>query len=87
MITAFSRGLAQLSDPRIRRVVWFAIAAACIAFALLWSAVGTVLGATSFFSIFIYIIFFRKKKLKNPNPRICEIVFFFFLKKKKSFFF
>jgi uncharacterized protein involved in cysteine biosynthesis len=52
MITAFSRGLAQLSDPRIRRVVWFAIAAACIAFALLWSAVGTVLGATSFFSIF-----------------------------------
>lgn len=52
MITAFSRGLAQLSDPRIRRVVWFAIAAACIAFALLWGAVVTVLGATSVFSIF-----------------------------------
>ena len=51
MITAFSRGLAQLSDPRIRRVVWFAIAAACIVFALLWGAVGTVLGASSLFSV------------------------------------
>ena len=51
MITAFSRGLAQLSDPRIRRVVWFAIAAACIVFALLWGAIGTVLGATSLFSV------------------------------------
>jgi uncharacterized protein involved in cysteine biosynthesis len=51
LIPAFSRGLAQLSDPRIRHVVWFAIAAAGIVFALLWGAVGTLLGATSVFSI------------------------------------
>ncbi len=51
MIRAFSKGLAQLNDPRIRRVVWLAVAAACIAFALLWGAVGALLGATSVFSI------------------------------------
>ena len=47
MIHAFSRSLAQLSDPRIRKVVWFAIACACVVFAVLWGAVGTFLGATS----------------------------------------
>ena len=51
MINAFSKGLAQLNDPRIRQVIWIAIASACIVFALLWGAVGTLLGGTSVFSI------------------------------------
>lgn len=51
IINAFTRGLGQLNDPRIRQVVWLAIAAACIVFALLWGAIGTLLGATSVFSI------------------------------------
>ena len=51
MINAFSRGLAQLSDPRIRKVVWIAIGSAFIVFVLLWGAIGTLLGATSVFSI------------------------------------
>ncbi|MBC8339858.1 MAG: EI24 domain-containing protein [Rhodospirillales bacterium] len=51
MINAFSKGLAQLNDPHIRKVVWIAIAAAVIVFALLWGAVGTLLVDTSFFAI------------------------------------
>jgi CysZ protein len=51
MINAFSRGLAQLSDPRIRKVVWIAIGSAFIVFVLLWGAIGTLLGATSVSSI------------------------------------
>jgi len=51
MINAFFKGLAQLSDPRIRKVVWIAIASAGIVFAVLWGGVGTFLGATSVFSI------------------------------------
>ncbi|NQV85372.1 MAG: EI24 domain-containing protein [Rhodospirillales bacterium] len=47
MIHAFSRSLAQLSDPRIRKVVWFAIVCACVVFAVLWGAVGTLLTTTS----------------------------------------
>ena len=51
MINVFSRGLAQLSDPRIRKVVWIAIGSAFIVFVLLWGAIGTLLGATSVSSI------------------------------------
>jgi len=51
MINAFSKALAQLNDPRIRRVIWIAIASACIVFAVLWGMVGALLGGTSFFSI------------------------------------
>lgn len=51
MINAFSKGLAQLNDPNIRKVIWIAVSSACIVFLLLWVAIGTLLGATSFFSI------------------------------------
>lgn len=49
MIGAFSRAVAQLGDPPVRRVVWLGIAVALAALVVLWSAVGWLLTATSFF--------------------------------------
>ena len=50
MLHAFSKGISQLGDAKIRKVIWFSIAAACSVFALLWLAVGTLLGATTVFA-------------------------------------
>ena len=51
MFQAFSKGLSQLGDPQIRKVIWFSIAAACSVFVVLWLAIGALLGATT---VFIY---------------------------------
>ena len=51
MINAFYKGLAQLNDPNIRKVIWIAIFSACVVFLVLWASIGTFLGATSFFFI------------------------------------
>ena len=51
MINAFSRGLAQLNDPNIRKIIWITIFSACVAFILLWILIGTLLSTTSLFSI------------------------------------
>jgi len=50
MFQAFSKGVSQLGDPRTRKVLWFAIAAACLVFAILWLAVAGLLGATTVFA-------------------------------------
>ncbi len=50
MLHAFSKGLSQLDDPKIRKVLWFSIAAACSVFAVLWLAIGAVLGTTTVFA-------------------------------------
>ena len=49
MLHAFSKGVSQLGDAKIRKVIWFSIAAAGSVFALLWLAVGAMLGATTVF--------------------------------------
>lgn len=51
MISAFIMAAQQMSDPRARRVIWFAIAAAVGAFILLWVTIGLLLANTAFFSI------------------------------------
>ncbi len=50
MLHAFSKGLSQLGDPQIRKVIWFSIAAAGSVFTVLWLAVGALLGATTVFT-------------------------------------
>ncbi len=50
MFLAFSKGLSQLGDAKIRKVVWFSIAAACLVFAVLWLAIGAMLGSTTVFA-------------------------------------
>ena len=50
MFQAFSKGLSQLGDPQIRKVIWFSIAAACSVFVVLWLAIGALLGATTVFT-------------------------------------
>lgn len=51
MFSAFSKGIAQLSDAATRRLLWLCIGAALAAFAALWVAVGVVLTETSLFAI------------------------------------
>jgi uncharacterized protein involved in cysteine biosynthesis len=51
MINAFIKAAQQISDPRARRVIWFALAAAAGVFILLWMAIGLLLANTAFFSI------------------------------------
>ncbi len=50
MFHAFSKGISQLGDPQIRKVIWLSIAAACFVFTILWLAVGVMLGATTVFN-------------------------------------
>lgn len=49
MLSAFSKALAQLGDPRARSAIWIGLAAALTVFFLLWTAVGTVLTETTLF--------------------------------------
>ena len=49
MISAFVKGVDQLSDPKTRKYVWIALGLALGVFALLWVAVGYALGNTAFF--------------------------------------
>ncbi len=51
VIKAFILAARQISDPRARRVVWFALAAAVCVFAALWVALGFLLANTALFSI------------------------------------
>ncbi|MBC8267828.1 MAG: EI24 domain-containing protein [Rhodospirillaceae bacterium] len=51
MISAFIKAAQQISDPRARRVIWFALAAAAGVFILLWVAIGFLLANTALFSI------------------------------------
>lgn len=51
MISAFIKAAQQISDPRARRVIWFALAAAVGVFVLLWTVVGFLLANTALFSI------------------------------------
>lgn len=43
MLTAFTKGLRQLDDRTVRRVLWLGIGAAILALVALWSAVGYAL--------------------------------------------
>ncbi len=49
MLSAFSRAMGQLGDPRVRSTVWISIGAALVVFALLWSAVAALLTHTALF--------------------------------------
>ena len=51
MIRAFTKAIAQLSDPPIRAVVWKSIAGTILIFVVLFIAVGWGLANTSFFEI------------------------------------
>ena len=51
MISAFIKAAQQISDPRARRVIWFALAAAAGVFVLLWVVIGFLLANTALFSI------------------------------------
>ncbi len=51
MIKAFIKSAQQISDPKARRVVWIALAAALGVFILLWSSIGFLLANTALFSI------------------------------------
>jgi CysZ protein len=51
MIKAFLKGLAQLNDPHIRKIIIIAIFESAIIFIALWVAVGIILETTSFSSI------------------------------------
>lgn len=51
MISAFIKAAQQISDPRARRVIWFALAAAAGVFVLLWVLIGFLLANTALFSI------------------------------------
>ena len=58
MIKAFSRAIAQLSDPRLRRVFWTGVIGSAVVFALLWGGIAVFLSSTDYlhFSIFGYPI-------------------------------
>ena len=51
MIKAFIKAAQQISDPRARRVVWVALAAAAGVFIALWFVLGFILANTALFSI------------------------------------
>lgn len=51
MISAFVKGIDQLSDKATRKYLWFSIFAALCTFVLLWSVIGWVLTETSISSI------------------------------------
>jgi CysZ protein len=51
VINAFIKAAQQISDPRARRVIWFALAAAAGVFVLLWVVIGFLLANTALFSI------------------------------------
>jgi CysZ protein len=51
VISAFIKAAQQISDPRARRVIWFALAAAAGVFILLWVVIGFLLANTALFSI------------------------------------
>lgn len=51
MLTAFAKGFAQLSDPRIRRLILLTVAIAIGVFVSLWIVVGLMLTETTLFSI------------------------------------
>ncbi|MBL6932506.1 MAG: EI24 domain-containing protein [Rhodospirillales bacterium] len=51
MIKAFIKAAQQISDPRARRVIWIALAAAAGVFILLWILIGFLLANTALFSI------------------------------------
>lgn len=54
MIKAFSRAIAQLSDPRLRRIFWIGVIGSAIVFAVLWGGIAAFLSSTEYlhFSIF-----------------------------------
>jgi CysZ protein len=51
VIKAFIKAAQQISDPRARRVIWIALAAAAGVFVLLWILIGFLLANTALFSI------------------------------------
>jgi CysZ protein len=51
VIKAFIKAAQQISDPRARRVIWIALAAAAGVFIVLWVLVGFLLANTALFSI------------------------------------
>lgn len=51
MLSAFVKGIDQLSDRATRKYLWFSIISALITFVLLWSAVGWLLRETSISNI------------------------------------
>lgn len=51
MIKAFIKAAQQISDPRARRVIWIALAAAAGVFITLWVIIGYLLAHTSLFTI------------------------------------
>jgi uncharacterized protein involved in cysteine biosynthesis len=54
MIKAFSRAIAQLSDPKLRRVFWIGVIGSAAMFGLLWGGIAIFLASTDYlhFSIF-----------------------------------
>jgi CysZ protein len=54
MIKAFSRAIAQLSDPRMRRVFWIGVIGSLLVFTALWGGIAVYLSSTEYlhFSIF-----------------------------------
>jgi uncharacterized protein involved in cysteine biosynthesis len=51
LIGAFIKAVDQILDPKVRRIVWIALATAVAVFILLWTLVGSLLINTDFFSI------------------------------------
>jgi CysZ protein len=51
VITAFAKAFAQLSDPRIRAVIWKSVAGTILVFISLLVSIGWTLGNTTFFQI------------------------------------
>lgn len=49
MLSAFIKGINQLSDQETRKYLWFSVLAALITFVVLWSFVGWLLNNTSIF--------------------------------------
>lgn len=51
MLSAFIKGISQLSDPATRKIVWIAFGGAVATFILLWMVLGVLLYSTSLFQI------------------------------------
>ncbi|MFQ5763596.1 MAG: EI24 domain-containing protein [Rhodospirillales bacterium] len=51
MLKSFSQGVSQLGDGRTQRILWLSIAAAVVAFVLLWAGIGYLLTVTRVFEI------------------------------------
>lgn len=54
MIKAFSRAIAQLSDPKLRRVFWIGVIGSVVIFAALWGGIAYFLSTTEFFKFSLF---------------------------------